>query len=87
MPMAVSSAAHPDRVKMVYQKAVREITAAKGPGGMSMVDGLDRILDNLDKRDEKLSDGGKHATAIIYPGILLFITFQYNLVSVNFVCP
>ncbi len=58
MPMAVSSAAHPDRVKMVYKKAVKEITAAAGPGGMSMIDGLDRVLDHLDKRDEALSDGG-----------------------------
>lgn len=58
MPMAVSSAAHPDRVRMVYKKAVKEITAAAGPCGMSMIDGLDRVLDHLDERDEALSDRG-----------------------------
>ena len=56
--MAVSSAAHPDRVRMVYKKAVKEITVAAGPGGMSMLDGLDCILDDLDRQDETISDGG-----------------------------
>lgn len=56
--MAVSCAAHPDQVRTVYKKAVKEITAAAGPSGMNMLDGLDSILDNLDRRDEALSDGG-----------------------------
>ena len=56
--MAVSSTAHPDRVRMVCKKAVKEITSAAGPGGMAMLDGLDSILNMLDKKDEALSDGG-----------------------------
>ena len=44
MPMAVSTAAHPDRVRMVYRKALKEITSTAGPG-MSMLEGLDRTLD------------------------------------------
>lgn len=71
MPMAVSAAAHPDRVRMVYKKAVREITAAAGPGGISMIDGVDRILDHLDKRDEELSDGGMTLARQCYDTILL----------------
>jgi hypothetical protein len=55
MPMAVSSAAHPDRVKHIYRKAVKEITAAAGPSGASIIDTLDSAFDAL---DEALSDGG-----------------------------
>lgn len=58
MPMAVSSAAHPDRVKHIYRKAVKEITAAAGPSGASIIDTLDLAFDALDKSDEALSDGG-----------------------------
>lgn len=60
MPMAVSSAAHPDRVKHIYRKAVKEITAAAGPSGASIIDTLDSVFDALDKSDEALSDGGNH---------------------------
>ena len=38
MPMAVSTAAHPDRVKHIYRKTVKEITAAAGPSGASIID-------------------------------------------------
>ncbi len=58
MPMAVSSAAHPDQVKMVYKKAAKEIAAAAGPRGALIVDGLDQLLDDLDKADQTLADGG-----------------------------
>ena len=61
MPMAVSSAAHPDRVKHIYRKAVKEITAAAGPSGASIIDTLDSAFDALDKSDEALSDGGNLA--------------------------
>ena len=57
MPMAVSTAAHPDRVRMVYRKALKEITSTAGPG-MSMLEGLDRTLDRLESQYEALSDGG-----------------------------
>jgi hypothetical protein len=55
MPMAVSAAAHADRVKHIYRKAVKEITAAAGPSGASIIDTLDSAFDAL---DEALSDGG-----------------------------
>ena len=58
MPMAVSTAAHPDRVKHIYRKAIKEITAAAGPSGASIIDTLDSAFDALDKSDEALSDGG-----------------------------
>ena len=58
MPMAVSLAAHPDRVKKIYRTAVKEITAAAGPSGASIIDELDSAYDVLDKKDEDLSDGG-----------------------------
>ena len=58
MPMAVSSAAHSDRVKKIYRMAVKEITAAAGPSGASIIDKLDSAYDVLDKNDEDLSDGG-----------------------------
>lgn len=60
MPMTVSSAAHPDRVKHIYRKAVKEITAAAGPSGASIIDTLDSAFDAFDKSDEALSDGGNH---------------------------
>lgn len=37
MPMAVSTAAHPDRIKHIYRKAVKEIVAAAGPSGTSTI--------------------------------------------------
>lgn len=58
MPMAVSSAAHQDRVKKIYRHAVKEISAAAGPSGVSMIDTLDSAFDVLDKSDKDLSDGG-----------------------------
>ena len=60
MPMAVSSAAHPDRVKHIYRKAVKEITAAAGPSGASIIHTLDLAFDALDKSNEALSDVGNH---------------------------
>ena len=48
MPMAVSSAAHTDRVKTIYRKAVKEITAAAGPSGASIIETLDSAYDALD---------------------------------------
>ena len=59
MPMAVSSAAHADRVRSICRKVVKEVSAAAGPGGMAVVDGLDAACDAIDKKDEHLSDGGK----------------------------
>ena len=57
--MAVSSAAHADRVRSICRKVVKEVSAAAGPGGMAVVDGLDAACDAIDKKDEHLSDGGK----------------------------
>ena len=59
MPMAVSSAAYADRVRSICRKVVKEVSAAAGPGGMAVVDGLDAACDAIDKKDEHLSDGGK----------------------------
>ena len=59
MPMAVSSAAHADRVRSICRKVVKEVSAAAGPGGMAVVDSLDAACDAIDKRDEYLSNGGK----------------------------
>ena len=56
--MAVSSAAHPDRVKSIVRKAVRQISAAASQGGMSIVEGFDKACDAIDKKDEEMSDGG-----------------------------
>ena len=61
MLMAVSSAAHPDRVKHIYRKAVKQITAAAGPSGASIIDTLDSAFDALETNDEALSDGGNLA--------------------------
>ena len=44
MPVAVSTSAHPDRVKHIYRKAIKEITAAAGPSGASIIDTLDQHL-------------------------------------------
>ena len=60
MPMAVSSAAHTDRVKTIYRKAVKEIMAAAGPSGASIIESLDSAYDVVDKSDEDLSDGGSY---------------------------
>ena len=56
--MAVSPAAHPDRVSHICREAVKEITAAAGPSGASTIDTLDSAFDALDKSDEALSVGG-----------------------------
>ena len=56
MPMAVSPAAHPDRVRQIYRKTVKSIAANAGPRGVSMIESLDSIFDNLDKKDEELAD-------------------------------
>ena len=56
--MAVSSAAHPDRVKSIVRKAVNKISAAASQGGMSIVEGFDKGCDTIDKKDEEMSDGG-----------------------------
>ena len=58
MPMAVSSAVHQDRVKQIYKRTVKDITVSAGPKGASMIESLDSILDNLDKKEEELSDKG-----------------------------
>ena len=55
--MAVSTAAHPDRIKHIYRKAVKEIVAAAGPSGTSTIDMLDSAFDALDKNDEDLNEG------------------------------
>ena len=57
--MAVSSAAHADRVRSICRKVVKEVSAAADPGGMAVADGLDAACDAIDKKDEHLSDGGK----------------------------
>ena len=50
MPMAVSSAAHADRVISICRKVVKEVSAAAGPEGMAVMDSLfenDSICSNL----------------------------------------
>lgn len=56
--MAVSSAAHPDRVRSMCRKVVKEVAAASGPGGMCVVENLDASCDAIDKKDNLLSNGG-----------------------------
>ena len=82
MPMAVSSAAHPDRIKHIYRKAVKEITAAAGPSGVSVIDTLDSTFDALDKSDEALSNGGilaQYLTVVLIKDILK--ECKYNTVQ------
>ena len=59
MPMAVSPAAHSDRVKQIYRKTVKSIATSAGPKGASIIESLDSIFDNLDKKDEELTDQSK----------------------------
>ena len=51
MLMALSSAAHPDSLKHIYKKPVKEIMAVAGPSGASIIDTLDSAFDALDKSD------------------------------------
>ena len=58
MLTSVSSAAH---LKHIYRKAVKEISAAAGPSGVSIIDTLDSAFDALNMSDKALSDGGNLA--------------------------
>ena len=55
--MAVSSAAHADRIRKLCQKVVKEVSAAAGPGGMAIIESLDTACDAIDQKDQVLSDG------------------------------
>ena len=75
MPMAVSSAAHPDRVKSIVRKIVKDISTAATLGRMSIVESFDRACDAIDKKDEQMNDGGMIITGIhfnVYPLVMIF---------------
>ena len=40
----------------IYRKTIKSIAASAGPRGASMIESLDSIFDNLDKKDEELAD-------------------------------
>lgn len=58
MPMAVSLAAHPDRVKSIYRKTVKHIAEKAGPNGVSFIEKMDSAFDALDKKDDEVSNEG-----------------------------
>ena len=73
MPMAVSSAAHPDRVRSLCRRVVKEVSAAAGPGGISVVENLDRSCDAIDAKDDVLCSGGR-----VVINTALFLVYYFS---------
>ena len=67
MPMAVSSAVHPDRVRSLYKKVVKEVSAAAGPSGICTIESLDTACNAVDKKDNLLGSGGEYSVIILLP--------------------
>ena len=79
--MAVSAAAHPDHVRMVYRKALKEISTQAGPG-MNILDNLDDTLDRLECQDNALNDGGMRHYSMRASKYFIFI-FSLEMITVH----